>query len=63
MMNFSEALLAIEHSFNEEILKDHSHDQTEDLHFLPQIVFKPKTTEEVSQIVKFCNENKIPITP
>jgi glycolate oxidase len=61
--NFPSYLKSIEHSFNEEILKEHSHDQTEDLHFLPQIVFKPKTTEEVSQIVKFCNENKIPITP
>jgi glycolate oxidase len=63
MMNFPEALLSIEHSFNEEILKEHSHDQTEDLSFLPQVVFKPKTTEEVAQVVKFCNENKIPITP
>lgn len=63
MMNFPEVLLSIEHSFNEQILKAHSHDQTEDLSFLPQVVFKPKTTEEVSQIVKFCNENKIPITP
>ena len=63
MMNFPEVLLSIEHSFNEQILKAHSHDQTEDLSFLPQVVFKPKTTEDVSQIVKFCNENKIPITP
>jgi glycolate oxidase len=61
--DFPSYLKSIEHSFNEEILKEHSHDQTEDLSFLPQVVFKPKTTEEVSQIVKFCNENKISITP
>jgi len=63
MIDFPTDLKQIEHSFNEHVLKEYSHDQTEDLSFLPQVVFKPKTTEEVAQIVKFCNENKLPITP
>jgi glycolate oxidase len=61
--NFPSYLKNIEHSVQEDVLKNYAHDETEDLHFLPQIVFKPKTTEEVAQVVKFCNDNKIPITP
>lgn len=38
-------------------------DETEDLHFMPDIVLKPRTAEEVSAIMKICNENKIPVTP
>src|SRR5690554_4954690 len=38
-------------------------DHTEDFVFKPQIVLQPETTEEVSQILKYCNENKIIITP
>ncbi len=46
-----------------EILKDYSHDETEDLSYLPELVLKPQTPEEVSQILKICTENKIPVTP
>ncbi|MFP5471477.1 MAG: FAD-binding oxidoreductase, partial [Bacteroidia bacterium] len=64
MITFPQELLqTIEHSVQEDVLNNYAHDETEDLHFLPQIVFKPKTTEEVAQVVKFCNENKLPITP
>lgn len=38
-------------------------DHTEDFVFLPQVVLQPETTQEVSQILKYCNENKIIITP
>lgn len=38
-------------------------DHTEDFVFKPQVVLQPETTEEVSQILKYCNENKIIITP
>ncbi len=37
-------------------------DQTEDLHYLPEIVLQPGNTEEVSRIVKYCNEKRIPVT-
>jgi glycolate oxidase len=43
-------------------LHDYSHDQTEDLKFLPEMVLKPHTAGEVSSILKICNEYKIPIT-
>ncbi|MBT1705923.1 FAD-binding oxidoreductase [Chryseosolibacter indicus] len=42
---------------------DYGHDETEDYSFLPEIVLKPGSTEEVSQIMKICNELVIPVTP
>ena len=48
---------------DEEKLLEYSHDETEDLSFPPEVVVKPKTTNEVSEILAFCNKNKIAITP
>src|SRR5690554_4965039 len=45
------------------ILLDYSHDQTEDLSFPPQVVVKPITKEQISQIMKLANDYKIPVTP
>ncbi|MEQ9262266.1 MAG: FAD-linked oxidase C-terminal domain-containing protein [Owenweeksia sp.] len=44
-------------------LKKYSHDETEDFSFLPEAVVKPQNTEQVSLIMKYCNENKIAVTP
>lgn len=41
----------------------YSHDETEDISILPAIVLKPTTVEQVSQIMAYCNENKLPVTP
>lgn len=41
----------------------YSHDETEDIHILPGCVLKPSTVEEVSRILAYCNENKLPVTP
>ena len=48
---------------DEETLNNYAHDETENLHFLPDTVLKPKTTEEISAVLKICNEYKIPVTP
>ena len=48
---------------DEESLHNYSHDETEDLHFLPDIVIKPGSAEEISSILKICNQYKIPVTP
>lgn len=48
---------------DEETLLHYSHDETEDLHFPPDLVIKPRTTEEISAIMKVCNAKKIPVTP
>lgn len=48
---------------DEEALNNYAHDETEDLHFLPDVVIKPSNTEEISAILKICNQYKIPVTP
>lgn len=48
---------------DEESLNNYAHDETENLRFLPDIVIKPRTAEEISQIMVICNEHKIPVTP
>ena len=49
--------------YSEESLKEYSHDETEDLFFPPEVIIKPKTTIEVSQILSYCCKSKIPVTP
>ena len=48
---------------DEESLNNYAHDETENLHFLPDIVIKPRTAEELSEVMKICNANKIAVTP
>jgi glycolate oxidase len=48
---------------DEETLHHYAHDETENLHFLPEIVIKPRTAEEISAILKICNSSNIPVTP
>lgn len=49
--------------FEKDDLFRFSHDETEDLHFYPEVVALPKTAEEVSELVKICSNNQIAITP
>ena len=48
---------------DEESLNHYAHDETENLHFLPDIVLKPRSAKEISAIMIICNEHKIPVTP
>lgn len=41
----------------------YSHDETEDFAFLPDIVLKPGSPEQISAIMRLCNEFNIPVTP
>ena len=68
--NFPEILIQIKNVLgetyvctDEESLNHYGHDETEDLVFLPDIVVKPRTAEELSDIMKICNEHTIPVTP
>ncbi len=38
-------------------------DETENYSFPPEVVVKPESSEEVSNILKFASENYIPVTP
>jgi len=44
---------------------DYSHDEysLEDIHEFPEVAVKPRSAEEVSEIVKLCNEKHMPLTP
>jgi len=44
-------------------LSSYGHDETEHLHFLPEVVLKVRSAEEISEILKICNKDKIPVTP
>lgn len=46
-----------------ETRQNYGHDETEDYNFPPNIVIKPKTTQEVAAVVKLANFHKIPVTP
>ena len=43
-------------------LEPYSHDETEDLHFYPEVVAKPGTVEQVSALLSLCNKNRIAVT-
>ena len=47
---------------DDESREKYGRDETENLLFLPAIVIKPRTAEELSAVMKICNENKIPVT-
>ena len=44
-------------------LLEYSSDETENLSYPPEVVLKPKTTEEISKIITYCNDQLISITP
>lgn len=62
-IQFFQKLLSDRCSVREEDLQKYSHDETEDLEILPQVVLKPETPEEISKILAYCNERKICVTP
>ena len=41
----------------------YSHDETEDLHYYPEVILKPVSTVQVSAIMKICFDENIPVTP
>src|SRR5574343_30854 len=48
---------------DEDSLMEYSHDETEKLVYIPEVVIKPANTAEISAIMKLCNEHRIPVTP
>jgi glycolate oxidase len=49
--------------YDGESLDKYAHDETENLYYLPDVVIKPRTAQEISAVLKICNANKIPVTP
>ena len=44
-------------------LEKYSHDETEDLSYYPEVVVKPRSSEEISKLLILCNQHLIPVTP
>ena len=48
----------------DEIISDYDHDEmTEYGHYLPEAVLQALTAEEICEVLKYCNERRIPVTP
>jgi glycolate oxidase len=46
-----------------EQLKNYGHDETEELVYLPEVVVKPRTTNEIAEILKLANQYNVSVTP
>ena len=49
-------------SSDKEQLEKYGQDETEDLIFFAEVILKPNSVKEISQIAKICNEHIIPLT-
>ncbi len=47
----------------DEINDDYCHDELSGVHSRPEVLIKAMSTAEVSAIMKYANENRIPVTP
>ncbi|MEP6465134.1 MAG: FAD-linked oxidase C-terminal domain-containing protein [Parafilimonas sp.] len=48
---------------DEETMQVYGHDETEKLSYPPDVVVKPSSTQQISAILKYCNQHLIPVTP
>jgi len=55
--------LAKEVWVEKEQLMAYGSDETEDLSFPPEVVIKPISVEEISNVMRYCHANRIPVTP
>lgn len=46
-----------------EMREAHSRDHTEDLQFLPDVVVLPTSTQDVSDVLRWAHQHRIPVTP
>ncbi len=60
LVNFFGSENVLNDDYNREI---YSKDNTEDLKFFPDFVIKPVNSKEISEVLKFANKFKIPVTP
>jgi len=47
---------------DEESLEKYGQDETEDLLYKPEVVLRPKTVSQISEIMKLANAHRIPVT-
>lgn len=49
--------------YGENISEDYSHDELGGTHCYPELVVKPLSSKEVSEVMKYAYDNNIPVTP
>jgi glycolate oxidase len=49
--------------YDKESLDHYGHDETEKLLYPPDVVVRPSSATEISEILKYCNRQLIPVTP
>jgi glycolate oxidase len=49
--------------FKEEISRDYGHDELGGIFYMPDVVIKATTAMEISNIMKYSFEHRIPVTP
>jgi len=62
-VQFFTHLLGSNAFIDDDNLLKYSHDETEDISVMPSIVLKPTSVEQVSKIMMYCNEHRLPVTP
>lgn len=62
-ISFFSSLLGERCLYDSDNLHKYGHDETEDLIFLPTLVVKPETVQEVSSIMRYSFDNNICVTP
>lgn len=63
IMNRFRAIVGAEFVVQGAATEDYGRDKTEDYFFAPDVVIKPRTTEEISQLLVLCSQHNIPVTP
>ena len=59
-----ELICGVKYVFTDnEVCEHYSHDYTEDLSFMPEVVIKPADAEQISKVLKLANAHLIPVTP
>src|SRR5688500_11610435 len=48
---------------DEESMARYGRDETEHLLYPPEVVLRPRTAEEIGQVMAICNQHRIPVTP
>lgn len=61
IFEFQNAIPGLELISNSLDMKEYGSDYTEDLYFAPAIVCFPCSTEEVSTLIKICNQHSFPV--
>lgn len=63
-IHFFQSIVGAENVWlDEERLVENASDHTEDFVFVPEVVVVPNSTQEVSDIMRYCSENNIYVTP